>query len=330
MDYAALIAKAAKEQPSVPYEVKAGFVLHLDGDYCAYSCAGADGMPAALARRTFLERLKYANLHSGAAQTVVHLSHRATTKGHRSICSTIWPYQGNREGGKRPKNWAFLREYLEGLSEALISKHREADDSIAAAAYADPAHSVTHTRDKDMRMLPGWHLSWADHYMTYVEPMQYEVIGKDGLVYGQKWLWLQMLQGDGADNIPGVQWITSKASGKLVQCGDGRASDALAGTTCNNEAAEIVRNAYIMQYNDDWADAFVEMMSLLWLRETEAAPVYDFFIAKHSVINPQTPGYQEIFDATMRLKLRVQEKANEINRIESQASTPVPFEYTEW
>lgn len=304
--FAAAIAAAAQASPSVPNAVLVpGRRLIVDGDYCAYSCAGSNECPPAVARKTFIERLEHARFMSRASDATIHLSARGTDKGKRHLIATVQGYQDTREGKTRPRNWLFLREYLEALPGIVTSSHREADDSIAEAAYADPENTVIHTRDKDMRQLPGWHLTWVDHHLLYVAPGTYEQVGPDDLIYGSKWLWLQTIQGDGADNIPGLpQWIQPNGKMSTRGCGDASALKILAGTTCNAEAQEVVLQRYKDYYGEaEYLDRFVEQMALLWLRERPDAPVADFYVAKHSVIT-QTDA---LFDATLRLHKRVKE-----------------------
>lgn len=303
--FAAAIAAAAQAQPSVPNAVLvAGRKLNVDGDYCAYSCAGSDECPPAVARKTFLSRLEHACFTSRASSSTIHLSARNTDKGKRHLIATVKGYQDTRSGKTRPRNWLFLREFLESLPNALLSSHREADDSMAEQAWADPENTVTHTRDKDMRMLPGWHLTWVDHYLLYVPPGTYEVCDPDGLVYGSKWFWLQTLQGDTADNIPGLpQWMQPNGKMSTRGCGDGSAAKILAGTTCNAEAEALVLAQYHEYYGAEYLDRFVEQAALLWLRSRADAPVADFYVSPHSFITKT----DAMYDATLRLHQRVKE-----------------------
>lgn len=312
--FAAAIAAAAQASPSVPNAVLvAGRKLNVDGDYCAYSCAGSDECPPAVARKTFIDRFEHARFNSRASEATIHLSARDTDKGKRGLIATVKGYQDTRQGKSRPRNWLFLREYLESLPGILMSSHREADDSMAAAAYADPHNTVTHSRDKDMRQFPGWHLTWVDHHMIWVEPGTYELVGPDDLIYGHKWLWLQLLQGDTADNIPGLpQWLQPNGKTSTRGCGDGSALKILAGTTCNQEAEQIVLAQYINYYGEkEYLDRFVEQMGLLWLRSREDAPVADFYVSPHSILTKS----DAMYDATLRLHQRVKEAHAQIKII---------------
>lgn len=326
--FADAIALASQAAPSVPNAVLVeGRKLNVDGDYCAYSCAGGDECPPAIARQTFLSRLDHACFMARSGSPTIHLSTRGTDKGKRHLIATVKGYQDTREGKSRPRNWLFLREYLESLPNIVASSHREADDSIAEAAWADPENTVTHTRDKDMRMLPGWHLTWVDHHLFYIAPGTYEFIGPDGLTYGSKWFWLQTLQGDTADNIPGLpQWMQPNGKMSTRGCGDGSAAKMLAGTTCNAEAEEVVLSQYKHYYGDEYLDRFVEQAALLWLRSRADAPVTDFFVSPHHFVTRTDAMYA----AALRLHQRVKE-ANAQIKIVADCSDPLELPVgSEW
>lgn len=274
MDIAAYakMAAAAKPMPlaNVPSPTP-GLVAHVDGDYCAYYCAGNDDTDPGQARRNLLSRLDSIRFASGATKVIVHITDRASTKGQRFLIAQQKPYQGQRKGGHKPRNWEVLREYMEGYEgqQFQVKKWdtREADDGMAyvavAAANAGKL-AVICTADKDMRMLPGRHVVWTTKQLVEVPLNCYELV-HDGLVYGHKWFWIQMLWGDSADNIPG-----------LVGIGEERAPQYLEGTTCNEEAYPIVTGLYLKKHGDNWQDVFVEQAALLWLRTDRAADICDF------------------------------------------------------
>jgi len=309
-------AKAAETAPRVCAiipELTPGRVVHVDGDYLAYRCAGGAECPASIARRNVYDKVRELREMSGATGSVVHLSMPGSTKGERHLIATVKPYQGHRGNSAKPVNWSMLRDYLETYPfDAFTIKRwhdREADDGMALASWQaeEPLCTcVIASPDKDMRMLAGLHIDFHDYTLTEVPKGSYEVIGPyNGLVYGHKWFWLQMLQGDTADNIPGLP----RAEGKL--CGEKAAAKYLAGTTCNGEAFEVVSGLYRGTYDCAWADAFVEQAALLWLRGGKAAYIHDFLR-----IVPRTP---DIEAAAKRLIKRVKEMRAEIDSIHAAA-----------
>ncbi|KWI10915.1 hypothetical protein WM01_19365 [Burkholderia ubonensis] len=256
-------------------EVVPGRTLHLDGDYAAYFCAGGSETSAATARFITDQRIETATRMAGATRCVIHLTHAASDKGKRFHAATVKPYQGQRQGHK-PVNWRFVREYLELAPykpwDRRLWRDREADDGMGLASNCmNPVRDVViHTRDKDMRMLPGTHLTWTDYLLVHVPLGAYEVVGADGLLYGTKWFWQQMLMGDSADHIPGLE----KHEGK--NCGEATAAEMLAATRSNGDAYEVVAAAYHGTYGASWSNRFVEQASLLWIRRTALAPVHEF------------------------------------------------------
>lgn len=256
--------------PTVP-----GRMLLVDGDYAAYFCSGNDDTSPGEARGRLLDRIRTAMGVSGAERTVMHLTGSASTKGDRYLIAKTWPYQGQRNG-HHPKNWSFLREYLEGYREHLfktkIWNSREADDGCAYhAKFLGWNNAVLHSRDKDFRMIPGIHLDWITYEIVEVPPGAWEVLDSTGKVFGRKWFYLQLLQGDAADKIPGVQKILSH-TGKMVACGESRANTILANVWDEQEAADIVLHAYKKFYGDDQGPVVLaEQAMLLWMRDDQHA-----------------------------------------------------------
>jgi len=313
------IAAVAKDQPmpgTVLPPLNPKLTLHVDGDYAAYFCSGNDETEPGLARQLLLNKLEAGRAIVGAGKIVVHLTVSGSHKGYRYQVATVKPYQGQRNSGRRPKNWEFLRTYMETYTgdafKVKLWKDREADDGLAFVAantaelYGQPVAAI-YTADKDMRMLPGLHVDWNNYLVTEVPPGAYEVKrSPDGLVYGLKWFWLQMLQGDTADNIPGLP----RLGGQL--CGPKRAEQALAGTESVVEAFDIVAAGYAQHYGEEWQDRFVEQAALLWLRRDKNASVRDFLGYLPAMNHP---GMTRVIEAAARLEARVLEAYAEIESI---------------
>jgi DNA polymerase-1 len=308
MDIAAYAAMAAAANPmpftNAPAPME-GLVAHIDGDFCAYNCAGSDDTDPGQARRNLLSKFDSIKRASGATSVIVHLTDRASTKGERYLVATVKPYQGQR-GGRKPKNWEVLREYMETYEgDRFKTKNwmtREADDGMAYVAHAAAGAgtlAVICTKDKDMQMLPGRHVIWDSKQLVEVPFGTFELIGPDGKTYGHKWFWLQMLMGDGADFIPGLpKYVTS--SGKEAQCGEATAAKLLKGCTSNAEAFAVVSGLYAGYYTDDWSDRFVEQACLLWLRTDRHAVITNFMDIM--------PWAHSLHPACLRLVERVNEQ----------------------
>lgn len=275
MDLSALMALAAERSPMPSVEVRQHnrrVVAHVDGDYAAYFCAGGERCSAGDARRNVLSRISHLKHISGADRVVMHLTHGASTKGDRFLAATTQPYQGQRQHSRKPENWAFLREWMETYNGPYYTPKlwhtREADDGMAYLSNGAAEHTgvmhVLHYSDKDMRMFCGTHVAWDDYTITDVPLGAYDVVGKNGLQYGHKWFWMQLLTGDGADHIPG-----------LPKVGEVTAEKLLFDTTSNAEAAKLVYGLYREKMGDDWQRYFAEQAVLLWMRTDRDAKLLD-------------------------------------------------------
>lgn len=306
----AAVAAAVEDAPSIVVkgiEKVPGRYLLVDGDYLAYYCAGGDHTTIGDARMRLMQRLDDMKTLAGAEHIALHLTATGSHKGWRYIVAQQRPYQGNREGSARPKNWAALRDFLEsykGLAfRQKIWGSREADDGIALHAAMLPyGKAVIAMKDKDSQMITGaLHLDWDTYELTEVPADTYEVENSAGRMFGHKWFWLQMLMGDSADNIPGVPQILSH-TGKMVQCGNARARDALVMTHDNESAFMIVSAAYHRYYHEKWFAVFCEQAALLWMRNDKDAKLDGFL-----QVIPNNDRGNAVREMAARMVARVQE-----------------------
>lgn len=272
MDIDAIKAKAVAAAPALPEwrPQVAGRIVHIDGDYLAYYAAGSDSTTTEIARNNVSSRVRKCKLFSGAEVAIIHLTHENSNKAGRYDVATIKPYQGQRSGAK-PALWDYLRNYIENYAgrdfAVKVWSDREADDGVAynlrSATFAGRMDAV-HTRDKDFRMFEGIHIKWEDFSLTEVHKDDFLVIGKDGKVFGHAWFWQQMIQGDGADNIPGVESKGPKAAEIILACAN------------NAEAEAHVIALYEDQYGAEWPERVAEQAMLLWMRNDQRADPYGF------------------------------------------------------
>lgn len=260
----------AAQQPQAR-DPGAGRTLLIDGDALAYTCGGADS--AGQARINMLGAIAQAKRAAGADDHRVLVTARASHKGHRYAVARAKPYQGNRSSGRRPDQWESLRNLMETgqVPNTVITEDLEADDLFAIRAADEPDKYVINTQDKDMRMVPGWHLLWADQRMVWVPPGTFDLWFNDKL-YGRKWFWLQMLMGDTADNVPGLPKMT-KPDGKQALCGEVTALKLLAHCQNDADARKVVMgqyNAYYCTTTNLGAglEAMLEQAVLLWMRRS--------------------------------------------------------------
>ncbi len=157
---------------------------------------------------------------TGASHYEVFLSE---TGNFRLKVASVKKYKGTRQSEK-PKWWGAIRRHLYDKHEATAVYGCEADDmlSIRQRAYlAEGTKSCIASRDKDLRICPGLHYSWACGDKQPEKPL-YEVdeIGAlwpkwgttkagnpciaDLKGCGLKFFYAQLIMGDTADNIPGA------------------------------------------------------------------------------------------------------------------------------
>lgn len=304
-------AAAAPDPQELPATVP-GRIVHIDGDYLAYQASGKEGTTQGEARTSLLERIDRFRRWAGAEHAVVHLTARTSHKGERFLIATVKPYQGTRSG-HHPTNWEFLRQFMEESAFHTMQTvnyqlwfDREADDAVAAAG------GVTCMKDKDSRMNNTLHINWDRPYlMIDNREDHYELIGEDGLIYGRKWFFLQMLMGDPVDSIPGLEkYATYTAKGAPTQklCGEATATEILRGTTNVDEALRAVSEAYKGYYEDSWAERFAEQAMLLWMRRDEKADLLDFL----RYLPEWNSCYLPIADAAIAIKQRVEAERAQI------------------
>ncbi|ATI16327.1 exonuclease [Caulobacter phage Lullwater] len=330
-------AGAAQEQALNGMEKVPGRILHVDGDYVSYYYGCIDATKEE-ARRYTLNGLEKFRVATGSEKVLVHLTQAGSHKGERYLAATVKKYQGQRSSERQLFNKSYLDEWLATYDgpefEAKPWATREADDGMAAMclyAVSQGRLDAIATRDKDLRMVPALHVAWQNpEIVTEVPPGTYDVIGKDVKQYGLKWFWLQMLQGDTADNIPGLEeYQAFDAKGNIVykKMGEKTAEKMLQDCLDVDAACDRVRELYLNAYTkcDDegnvlnpgeWADRFVEQAALLWMRTDNKAHLLDFLNhSGPSCINRRF--CSEIHSAAGRLIMRVNAQRAEIDKLAS-------------
>lgn len=275
--FAAAIAAAVEQAPMSNGEqgVRKGRLLCADGDGLAYYCAGNDDTAPGEARSNLLNKLRSAQQASGAEEIKIVTTSAGSHKGFRYAVARAKPYQGQRTTGRRPKNWEYLRDYLSAGApgsgfDVEFTAIAEADDLFSRYALHHP-DCVIYTQDKDMRMVPGWHLEWLTHIMFRLDANAFRAEHGDK-VWGRAWFWQQMLQGDTADNIPGLPFY--REGGKDKRIGEVGATKALAKVESDMGALLVCQQLYRSYYEDRWLVEMLEQGILLWMRnDTMSSPL---------------------------------------------------------
>lgn len=161
------------------------------------------------------------------------------------------------------------------IKDVEITTTVEADDLFGKySTILTPENTVIYTEDKDMRMVPGWHLDWKLHTMHFVPEGTWEVEYNEK-VFGRKWFWLQMLMGDQADNIPGLPNLLPSNERKGL-IGPATAVKLLDKIKTNEDAQGYVSQLYRAYYGDDsWDTELLEQGILLWMRTDNGSSVWD-------------------------------------------------------
>lgn len=256
-------------EPAVP-----GRTLILDGDGPAYRAASTvKTLPTALRRYVtlVLEAMYLANCD----RVRIHLTAKGSHKAHRKHYPTVWPYQDKRSGKPKP---ALLEPLRELVYRAIQDGHEmipanwwcelhsywEADDGIIMDGVQYGDSCVVMSEDKDMRLTSAPYFEMSTGLTDYIDGRygwvkeKYTDAGNLKVIgHGTKFFWAQMLMGDKADRVRGLE----KLDGKLV--GEAAALRFIMPIQDESEAANAVLQAYARNKQNPLAEA-----ECLWLRRS--------------------------------------------------------------
>jgi hypothetical protein len=284
--------------PMVP-----GRVAHIDADFLAYM-ASYERKDEDIAFEDIIHRVnvmvKDKRLEAGSEFAVLHLTPNTSDKGGRYEVAIQKQYQGQRTSDDKPRHLESARTYMGTLTGHVRGRAwetAEADDGMSEAAWTawrdeTSDQVVIVTKDKDLRMCPGWHLNWDTGNLTKEDTLfgfmgiketikVHKVTGKQTkdkkpIGFGTAFFWMQMLMGDTADHIQGCPKIMNKKGDKLVSCGQVGAYDLLVDATSDKECLRIVMDAYkLNEYTHyltgdvaSWQDVFWSNAQMLWMQRT--------------------------------------------------------------
>lgn len=157
-------------------------------------------------------------------------------------------YKGNRKFREIPEHLNPLRNHLKEHWNPYFEERWEADDLIFVARteynkkYPDSKIFLA-TNDKDCLQYPG-------NFVDFKKSIFFTVTEEQAL----KSLWTQMITGDTADNIPGIEGIGPVGAEKILS------------QVTPNQYPETVLRAYIAKYKEkEGIDRFYESYNLLKL-----------------------------------------------------------------
>lgn len=169
--------------------------------------------------------------------------------GSNNFRYNIYPeYKANRVGTARPIHLQSMREHLITHWGSAISDGIEADDAVGIAQCAQEDTCIAGI-DKDLLMIPGKHFNYSKEEFSEISIMQ-----------AQANFYMQLIQGDKGDNIPGYD---GKMRPKLPQFLY-PVRDAIYACGCQEEMFEEVLGYY--QYDHARMDLSAK---LLWIQRKE-------------------------------------------------------------
>ena len=281
-----------KLKPEVFPDVVPGRTLHVDADFLAYQTSYVrEDDPKTLEDmkhncELIVEKFRR---QAGAQHVHLHLTPGTSDKGGRHKQAIQKEYQANRKEKPKPAMLHIMRQWMPTRWQGTLYQHCEADDGMSSAQYYARSLGSSHlsvilSKDKDLRMVPGWHMDWDTGEVM-------ETKGEFGEIWldtsktatkcaglGQKFFWAQMLMGDSADNIQGLPFVCGPTLSKPAKCGAVTAHAMLSGITSNKDAFAYVRQQYELTgkklgfthwqtgENVPWQHVMVSEMQLLWMR----------------------------------------------------------------
>jgi hypothetical protein len=172
-------------------------------------------------------------------------------------------YKGTRKQDK-PFHWINLTAYILSQPDVVVANACEADDIISIEHRQNPNETIICTRDKDLRMVPGWHYGWECGKQPEFGPVEYDALGTIELIRsksgnkikggGFKFFGAQLLTGDVVDNIGGLRGV-----------GPVGAAELLSDCTSEREVFDAVKRHYEEVAGDNWKELLTEQCSLLWI-----------------------------------------------------------------
>lgn len=226
-----------------PSKSDRGKVL-IDGDIIAYRAAySANNGTASDALQKVHDVMRWVVGNTCYSSEVEDYHVYMTGTGNfRYDIAQFRPYKGNRSERDRPTYLHFVRQYMMDTYEATMSQGEEADDLIAIEATRLGPSTVVASIDKDMLQIPCFHYNFKRDEWHSVSEFE-----------GLQFFYSQILSGDTADNIIGLQGIGPVKSKKMLE-------------DCETE--DELWEAVINAYSGD-IDRVLENARLLWLRRRQ-------------------------------------------------------------
>ncbi|UNA01104.1 putative DNA exonuclease [Erwinia phage Micant] len=272
----------ADVQPQFESNANGDKVLLLDADFLIYRAAATvKTLPTAI--RRFYQMVLTQMFLTGTKECRIFITPSNCAKCNRYFYPTIKVYQDQRKANKvelplkAPLKQHLLTnpaEYIEQGIAVAASDWFEADDLMIIHAYELKESGIISSGDKDLRLTPyPWWDNERGQLVTIPDKFGHLYWDADAPSnarckgHGTKFFWAQMLMGDTADNVKGIE----KFDGQL--CGPAKAFQLLDPIKNESDAANFVCRAYARRNQNVLAEA--EMM---WLRRTEDDSAYAYLM----------------------------------------------------
>lgn len=175
----------------------------IDADIVAFRCAASCDTPEFDFNAQEIAILRTDKLMQDICYMSSSDSYKAFLTGPRNFRKKLNPeYKSQRKDKPVPQYLQACKEYLINNWNAELCVGYEADDALG---MNQTDNSIICTIDKDLDMIPGLHFNWVKNEI-------YTVSEVDGLRHFYK----QLLIGDRADNIFGINGIGPKKAEKLI------------------------------------------------------------------------------------------------------------------
>jgi 5'-3' exonuclease len=190
-------------------------------------------------------------LHQNLMDKLYCEDYLMAVKGPNNFRNLLYPdYKLNRHSDPTKRNIfvPIIRSLAVAEGFAVDSDGREADDLMriwAEQAMESGDDFIIATIDKDLKCIPG------KHYL-----MNKEIFFEVSKEEARKHYYEQLLKGDPTDHIPGVPKIGNVKAEKLIK-------------PCKNEEEmqEVVVNAYIEAYGEEWYSYFLSNAKMIHLQK---------------------------------------------------------------
>lgn len=252
------------------FEPSGDSILIMDGDAACYE-ASSKYVKLDTAVRCVHMKILEAMFLTNCKHARVHITPAGCKKAGRGNLIGVKPYQGNRKDKEKPPLLEALRQNIQGLLkdkniEVFAHYDIEADDAVVIDSYTYGDRGIVWSPDKDLRMVINPLYDIDTGRVLRIDGRLGDIIlasTSSGLRHprgqGLKFFWWQMLMGDTADNVRGLDKFEGKNIGMV------KAYEILKPIEDETQVAITVLNMYREIDQNPFPEAYA-----LWLLRSPA------------------------------------------------------------